>query len=44
MCNFGNNGFCGGNLCWIIILLILFCGAGQNQSGCGCECENTRCC
>ncbi len=44
MCNFGNNGFCGGNLYWIIILLILFCGCGQNQSGCGCECENTRCC
>ncbi len=44
MCNFGNNGFCGGNLCWIIILLILFCGCGQNQGGCGCECENTRCC
>ena len=43
MCNFGNNGFCGGNLCWIIILLILFCGCGQ-QGGYGCECETNRCC
>ena len=25
-----NNGFCGGNMCWIIILLILFCGCGNN--------------
>lgn len=45
MCNFGGNGgFCGGNLCWIIILLILFCGCGnmggsygcERDSGCGC--------
>lgn len=42
MCNFGNNGFCGGNLCWIIILLILFCGCGNN--GCDCGCDNNRCC
>ena len=34
MCNYGNNGFCGGNLFWIIILLILFCGCG-NMGGCG---------
>ena len=27
-----NNGFFGGNCCWIIILLILFCGCGN---GCG---------
>lgn len=40
MCNFGNNGFCGGNLCWIIILLILFCGCGNN----GCDCDTPRCC
>lgn len=40
MCNCGNNGLLGGNLCWIILLLILFCGCGQNQ---GCECDN-RCC
>ena len=26
MCN--NN--CGGNLCWIIVLIILFCGCGNN--------------
>ena len=50
MCNMGNNGFCGGNLCWIIILLILFCGCGQQggcyaqRSGYGCECETNRCC
>ena len=33
-----NNGLCGGNLCWIIILLVLFCGCGTNNwmgSGCG---------
>ncbi len=36
MCGFSNNGLCGGNMCWIIILLILFCGCGQ-QNGCGCE-------
>lgn len=41
MCNCGNNGLCGGNLCWIIILLILFCGCGQNN---GCGCDNNRCC
>ena len=41
MCNMGNNGFCGGNLWWIIILLILFCGCGQNQ---GYDCETPRCC
>ena len=43
MCNFGNGGCFGGNLCWIIILLILFCGCGQ-QGGCGCDCDNNRCC
>ena len=26
MCN--NNGFCGGNICWIIILILLFCNCG----------------
>ena len=46
-----NNGFCGGNLCWIIILLILFCGCGNNNlfggNGCGnnCGCDNNcGCC
>ncbi len=44
-----NNGFCGGNLCWIIILLILFCGCGNNglygnnNNGCGCD-NNCGCC
>ncbi len=40
MCNFGSNNCGGGNLCWIILLLILFCGCGQND---GC-CERDRCC
>ena len=44
MCNMSNNGFCGGNLWWIIILLILFCSCGQQNGGCGCECETNRCC
>ena len=50
MCN--NNGFFGGNYCWIIILLILFCGCGNNGmcggnyggNSCGysnnCGCDN----
>ena len=49
-----NNGFCGGNMCWIIILLILFCGCGNNNwlgggnncgcnNNCGCE-NNCGCC
>ena len=44
-----NNGFCGGNICWIIILLILFCGCGNNglvggnNGGCGCD-HNCGCC
>ena len=46
-----NNGFCGGNFCWIIILLILFCGCGNNGlsgsnyqgNGCGCD-NNCGCC
>ena len=47
-----NNGFCGGNWCWIIILLILFCGCGNGTmnsnscgNGCGCGCDNNcGCC
>ena len=48
-----NNGFCGGNYCWIIILLILFCGCGNNgmcggnynnNHNCGCGCDNNNCC
>ena len=38
-----NNGMCGNNCLWIIILLILFCGCGNqgicgnaNNGGCGC--------
>lgn len=37
-----NNGICGGNLCWIIILLILFCGCGNNGL-CGNNCSDNRC-
>ena len=49
-----NNNFCGGNICWIIILLILFCGCGNNgmcgtgytgNNNCGCGCDNNcGCC
>ena len=38
-----NNNFCGGNLCWIIILLILFCGCGTNNASNGCD-HNCGCC
>ena len=40
MCN--NNGFCGGNICWIIILILLFCNCGGNTcgNGCGNECRS----
>jgi len=44
-----NNGFCGNN-CWWIILLILFCGCGNNgmntaNNGCNCGCDHTcGCC
>ena len=45
-----NNGFFGGNYCWIIILLILFCGCGNqggmcynNGNNCGCD-NNCGCC
>ncbi len=43
-----NNGFYGGNIWWIFILLVLFCGCGNNgmygnnydncgrDNGCGC--------
>ncbi len=44
-----NNGFGGGNMCWIIILLILFCGCGSNSlcgndNRGGCGCDNNCCC
>ena len=43
MCN--NNGFCGGNICWIIILILLFCNCGNNNwGGCGCDNNNCGCC
>ena len=50
MCN--NNGFCGGNICWIIILILLFCNCGGNGAmwsgnncgnNCGCD-NNCGCC
>ena len=30
-----NNGFCGGNICWIILILILLCNCGGNLLGSG---------
>ena len=47
MCN--NNGFCGGNWCWIILLIILFCNCGGNtgyaaNNGCGCDHNGCGCC
>ena len=48
MCN--NNGFCGGNMCWIIILILLLCNCGGGMysgNGCGnnCGCDNNcGCC
>ena len=46
MCN--NNGFCGGNICWIIILILLFCNCGSwggNGGGNNCGCDNNcGCC
>ena len=37
-----NNGMCGNNCLWIIILLILFCGCG-NTGGCGMTMNNGGC-
>ena len=51
MCN--NNSFCGGNICWIIILILLFCNCGGgngtmwsgNNCGNNCGCDNNcGCC
>lgn len=43
MCN--GNGFCGGNIWWIIILAVLFCccGCGNSNNSCGNGCERTCC-
>ena len=42
-----NNGFCGGNMCWIIILILLLCNCGGCGSAvsnnCGCD-NNCGCC
>ena len=45
-----NNNFCGGNMWWIIILILLFCNCGgnicgnaYNQNSCGCD-HNCGCC
>lgn len=41
-----NNNFCGGNICWIIILILLFCNCGGSMwgnNGCGCD-NNCGCC
>jgi len=42
MCN--NNGFCGGNICWIIILILLFCNCGGNGCGNNYLGSNNGCC
>ena len=43
MCNFGGNGgFCGGNMCWIIILILLLCCCGSGSNGCECD-SGCRC-
>ena len=46
MCN--NNGFCGGNICWIILIIILLCNCGGgnllgSNNNCGCD-NNCGCC
>ena len=45
-----NNNFCGGNIYWIIILILLFCncgsglcGGGSYNNNCGCD-NNCGCC
>ena len=43
-----NNGFCGGNICWIILIILLLCNCGggvlgSNNGGCGCD-NNCGCC
>ena len=38
-----NNGFCGGNFCWIIILILLLCNCGGNSYGNSCGCNENRC-
>ena len=43
-----NNHFCGGNMWWIIILILLFCGCGGsgmcgNSYNNGCD-NNCGCC
>ena len=39
-----NNGFCGGNICWIIILILLLCNCGGGNT-CGNSCDNNcGCC
>ena len=44
MCN-NSCGFFGGNMCWIIILLILFCSCGSGMStGCGNDSGCGGCC
>ena len=46
-----NNGFCGNNCWWIIILILLFCGCGNNglcggncSNNCGCDNDRCGCC
>ena len=46
MCN--NNGFCGGTICWNILIIILLCNCGGgnllgSNNNCGCD-NNCGCC
>ena len=41
------NNNCGGNICWIIILILLLCNGGfgcGNTTGYGCGCGNDNGC
>lgn len=43
-----NNNFCGGNICWIILIILLLCNCGgglvnTGNNGCGCD-NNCGCC
>ena len=48
-CGYGNCGFIGGEMIWIILLLLLlggngFCGLGCGNQGCCCDHGNQGCC
>ena len=50
-CGYGNCGFCGNEVIWIVLLLLLVCGNGFCGIGCGnqnhcccCDHGNQGCC